>query len=262
MMPFIEEEALPDSREGLSVNPGRTSGRKRIDAGNVIFKLINITILPPPEFERQEIEWGKINTDLQIAADGSQGEPQFLTLQVFIDPQAHAPRGCVNPSSLNRGRSRTDIRSGASTFMKFITKSLLALALSGAVSMALAAEVQKVSVATASGQDAEITTQDDGTLAVSVGGQVLTGDAATAFLTKEGVGLSVSPTGMIMGVNFANGGRVTQKPVTVARPADAARPARLSSVMLPPNEAAGSAAQAAGIIRMTEQRIDERTISN
>lgn len=106
--------------------------------------------------------------------------------------------------------------------MKLFTKSIMAVALSAVMGVAMAADVQKVSVKTGSGKDVTIVTQDDGTLAVFDGQNTLTGAAATSFLQSEGVTVTVSPTGVVMGLSFADGaGTVTEKPVFVSSEAQA-----------------------------------------
>ena len=114
--------------------------------------------------------------------------------------------------------------------MKLSTKSLVAVAIAAAMGAAVAADVQTVSVKTGAGQDISITTQDDGTLVVFDGQNTLTGAAAASFLQSQGVTLTVSSTGVIMGLSFADGaGTVTAKPSFVSATAQATAEAASSS---------------------------------
>ncbi len=114
--------------------------------------------------------------------------------------------------------------------MKLFTKSLVAALVAAAMGAAVAAEVQTVSVKTGAGQDISITTQDDGTLVVFDGQNTLTGAAAASFLQSQGVTLTVSSTGVIMGLSFADGaGTVTAKPAFVSATAQATAEAASSS---------------------------------
>ncbi len=114
--------------------------------------------------------------------------------------------------------------------MKLSTKSLVAVAIAAAMGAAVAADVQTVSVKTGAGQDISITTQDDGTLVVFDGQNTLTGAAAASFLQQQGVTLTVSSTGVIMGLSFADGaGTVTAKPSFVSATAQATAEAASSS---------------------------------
>ena len=114
--------------------------------------------------------------------------------------------------------------------MKLSTKSLVAALVAAAMGAAVAADVQTVSVKTGAGQDISITTQDDGTLVVFDGQNTLTGAAAASFLQSQGVTLTVSSTGVIMGLSFADGaGTVTAKPSFVSATAQATAEAASSS---------------------------------
>lgn len=126
--------------------------------------------------------------------------------------------------------------------MNFIKKSLLVMALAGAASVALAAEVQKVGVATASGEAVEITTADDGSYVVVVGGKTLAGAEAANFLAQEGITITVSPTGTIMGVDTKQGASVKSAPTFVATKATSTtQNAPISTNALPSITAASSA---------------------
>lgn len=124
--------------------------------------------------------------------------------------------------------------------MNFYTKTLMAaVALSALTGTAAAADVQTMAVKTGAGQDVAITTQEDGSIVVVNGGETLTGANAANWLQQQGVVLTVSPTGTVLGLDFKNGnGAVTQKPAFVkSAPVVAKKPV----VVLPPNEAATSA---------------------
>ena len=125
--------------------------------------------------------------------------------------------------------------------MNFYTKTLMAVAaLSAFVGTAVAADVQTVGVKTDAGQDIRITTQDDGTFVVTNGKETFAGADAANLLEEQGVKLSVSSTGTVLGLDFKNGnGAVTQKPQFVKSTTTAVT--KKPMVLLPPNEAATSA---------------------
>ena len=174
--------------------------------------------------------------------------------------------------------------------MKLFTKSLVAALVAAAMGAAVAADVQTVSVKTGAGQDISITTQDDGTLVVFDGQNTLTGAAAASFLQSQGVTLTVSSTGVIMGLSFADGaGTVTAKPSFVSATAQATAEAASSSeaaadasseatsstaaaststsvavasFALPANTTATSATMSQTFNSETGSKVDDKTASN
>lgn len=144
--------------------------------------------------------------------------------------------------------------------MNFYIKTLMAaVALSALTGTAAAADVQTMAVKTGAGQDVAITTQEDGSIVVVNGSETLTGANATNWLQQQGVVLTVSPTGTVLGLDFKNGnGAVTQKPAFVkSAPVVAKKP----FVVLPPNEAATSAEVSHMFNRTTGSKLGDKPVS-
>lgn len=146
--------------------------------------------------------------------------------------------------------------------MNFYTKTLLAAAMAVAVGAAAAADVQTVAVKTGAGQDIRIATQDDGTLVVTDGAKTLGGDEAAAFLQNQGVALTVSPTGTVLGLSFKeNAGVVTQKPTFVKEAAGAVRSKAATVEVLPANVAPTSTVYSQIFNGETGSRLNDKPVS-
>ena len=149
--------------------------------------------------------------------------------------------------------------------MNFYTKTLLAVACAAAMGAAAAADVQTVAVKTGAGQDVRITTQDDGTLVVTDGTQTLSGTEAAAFLEAQGVMITVSSTGTILGLTFKdNAGTVTQKPEFVkgtTETVESAPAAAAAAVVMPANDAVTSTLMSQTFNTTTGSTLGDKPVS-
>ena len=147
--------------------------------------------------------------------------------------------------------------------MNFYTKTLLTAAMAAVMGAAVAADVQTVVVKTGAGQDIRITTQDDGTLVVTDGTQTLSGTEAVAFLEAQGVVITVSSTGTILGLTFKdNAGTVTQKPEFVKGTTETVESApAAAAVVMPANDAVTSTLMSQTFNTTTGSTLGDKPVS-
>ena len=147
--------------------------------------------------------------------------------------------------------------------MNFYTKTLLTAAMAAVMGAAVAADVQTVAVKTGAGQDIRIATQDDGTLVVTDGTQTLSGTEAAVFLEAQGVVITVSSTGTILGLTFKdNAGTVTQKPEFVKGTPETVESApAAAAVVMPANDAVTSTLMSQTFNTTTGSTLGDKPVS-